>query len=62
MLTHTYTHSSHSGLHRYTLEKGGLRSTLTDAVMAARVKAEQLGKKHHGLPDSMASGMGDDTF
>lgn len=46
----------------FTLEKGGLRATLTAAVFAAHKKAQHLGNNRKKLPDSMASGLSDDSF
>lgn len=46
----------------YTLERGGLRTTLSDAVFAAHRKAVELGKGKNPLPDAMGSGLSDDSF
>eukprot|EP00038_Savillea_parva_P001282 m.102849 g.102849 ORF g.102849 m.102849 type:complete len:418 (-) comp10451_c0_seq2:154-1407(-) len=44
------------------LEKGGMRSTLSEAVFAARAKAVELSRGGDSLPDGMASKMSDDSF
>eukprot|EP00040_Diaphanoeca_grandis_P002889 m.23007 g.23007 ORF g.23007 m.23007 type:complete len:404 (-) comp14032_c0_seq1:79-1290(-) len=46
----------------YVLEKGGLRTTLCDAVFAAYSKAKSLGGKNNALADGMKSGMEDSSF
>ena len=47
----------------YVLERGNLRTTLTDAVFAAHKQSVKLGKKSvtANLPDAMGSGLDDES-